>query len=154
MLQPRHGIWFLVWVMSYRKTGSLGLDCINRLQTSGHPGPFPPSQPLSGSRSWLSSSSRSFSLGTSCFSHTFGSFLLCRHPGCPKCPLGVSCLSVSESMVDQCPKLPAAGVPGLRVPCSHWAGDIVSRGCWSYVGARYPLLPLPRKLGFHLFPLP
>lgn len=91
MLQPWHGIWFLVWVMSYRKTGSLGLGCIDKLQTSGQPGPFPPSQPLTGSHSWLSISSEGFSLGTSCFSHTFGSFPLCRHPGCPKCPLGVSC---------------------------------------------------------------
>lgn len=56
MLQAWRGVWFLGWVVSYRKTGFLGLDCISRLQTPGQPGPFPPPPPPTGSHLWLNSS--------------------------------------------------------------------------------------------------
>lgn len=41
MFQHWHGVWFLVWVMSHMKTGSLCLGCINRPLASQAPSHHP-----------------------------------------------------------------------------------------------------------------
>lgn len=112
-------VWCLVSGVgdAYRKTSSLGLGGIYRPLPTATTSIWPSLLLGNSSCSWGSSLD------------TLGSFPLCRHPGCPSCPLGVSCSVVQSpesARVLNC-QLPASQAWGRSVLAG--SGGMVSGGC-------------------------